>query len=106
MVVVIGVTTAEQSSFNDAVAYSPGAAYYITAAWDEEDVYSNRVPSEIAVGDGSVFTPDIFGNEVEYINQPLRSNTRYTIFTLYDIRNEANPTEVRELLMWPELHYI
>ena len=93
VVVVRGrISDDQRSNYNDARPYSNEASSYITAAWDEEDVYAHRVPSKITVGDGTTYMVDVF--EVQIYNAPLKSNTEYSIFTRYDIANELNPGEV------------
>ena len=93
VVVVRGrISDDQRSNYNDAQSYSDEASSYITAAWDEEDVYAGRVPSRITVGDGTTYMVDVLG--VQIYNAPLKSNTEYSIFTRYDIANELNPGEV------------
>lgn len=74
--------------------------YYITAAWDEEKIYNDSVPSVFTVGEGreSVYKatpppPDMTG-KVSYRNVPLKSSTSYSIFVRYDIASDVGP-EVR-----------
>ena len=75
----------DKTSYNDAGPYTGGSTFYITAAWGEEDIYNNAVPRLLTVGDRSVFTVI----NVNYVNQPLKSDTKYSIFTRYDIMNDA-----------------
>ena len=94
VVVVHGrISDDQRSNYNDAQSYSDEDSSYITAAWDEEDVYTGRVPRRITVGDGTTYMVDVFGEQIIY-NAPLKSNTEYSIFTRYDIANELNPREV------------
>jgi hypothetical protein len=87
-VVVVGRAEEDMNIYNNAQAYFSGAPYYITAAWDEEDVYAGRVPAGIVVGDEIVHIVDTSGGPVIYTNVGLRSNTQYTIFTRYDLMSD------------------
>ena len=84
------------TDFQDNTVYTEGAEVYVTAAWDEEDIYNDRgVPESIVVGRGNSYLADIESRgEVEFMNVPLKPNREYVIYTRYDIRNEINPTEV------------
>ena len=77
------------SRYDDAPAYTKGVDYYITAAWGEDGIYGGDVPSSIEVGNEDPYSV----GGVTYVNQPLDSGTEYTIFTRYDIENDAG-TEV------------
>jgi hypothetical protein len=88
-VVVVGRAEEDMNLYNNAQAYFSGAPYYITAAWDEEDVYAGRVPARIVVGDGVVYNMvDTSRGPITYTNVELRSNTQYTIFTRYDLMSD------------------
>ena len=85
VIVVDEESSPAMPDFNNAQPYSEGASFYITAAWGEEDIYAEQVPPILMVGDDMVFAV----SNTAYRNVPLRSNTRYSIRTRYDIRNEA-----------------
>lgn len=92
----------DQSTYLDVGPYSnnnPSTAY-IAAAWDEDDIYSNRVPAVFTVGKGgedvnTVATPPGASGPVTYRNVPLSAATSYSIYVRYDIENEnQGETEV------------
>ena len=93
--------------YNGTSGYFDGAVEYITAAWDEEDVYAtptSRVPEVIVVGRGDQYEADVSSRgTITYTNVPLRSNTQYTIFTRYDIRNDVNPGQVSKVQVFSKL---
>ena len=91
---VLGQADSDLSVYNTAGPYSNGDSSYITAAWDEDSVYGESVPSRIVVGDGVVYTATVGGTRVTYRNIALKSDTRYEVFTRYDIGNELNPAKV------------
>lgn len=86
------------SAFDNASPYVSGVPYYITAAWDEDAVYSvSGVPSPVSVGDGSIFSADFRGvSNRDFPNVPLRADTTYYTFVRYDIENDLGP-EVSQL---------
>jgi hypothetical protein len=88
--VVAGTAEENMNLYNNAQAYFSGAPYYITAAWDEEDIYTGRVPAGIIIGDGIVYIVDTSGGPVTYTNVGLVLNTQYNIFTRYDIMSDDN----------------
>lgn len=103
VVVVRGVsmrTVEDPSQYIE--ASSSSRPYYITAAWDEESIYAQEVPSFFTVGRGEEFealTPSRTPGEsvsVTYTNVALNSDTSYAIFVRYDIENEdlGGPHEV------------
>ena len=96
-----------RSLYEGSSGYSSGALEYITAAWDEEDVYATptRVPAMIVVGNGQEYEADVIGRGmVTYINVPLKSNTKYTIITRYDINNDIDPTQVSNACVFTKGH--
>ena len=90
MVVVVGLANADTTVYDNARPFSSNIPYYIAAGWGEQEVYAGRVPSRLRVGDGSTYRV----GSIEYKNVPLDSNTQYSIFTRYDIRNDIE-AEVR-----------
>ena len=88
-----GTLLEDKTSYNEAGPYTGGSTFYITAAWGEEDIYNGAVPPLLTVGDRSVFTVTTPTN-VNYVNQPLKSDTKYSIFTRYDIMNDADDSMV------------
>ena len=93
MVVVEGPASG-LSTYDQARPYIQSTPFYITAAWDEEDVYLDRVPVEIVIGDDQVYDVNLRGTTVGYRNVPLKSGTLYSFFTRYDIQNEQNENQV------------
>ena len=91
VVVVAGIADQNRTVYDMASPYSEGSDFYITGGWDEQTIYAGRVPSAITVGDGDEY-PTVEGPV--YINVPLKPNLLYTIFTRYDIYNDANPEQV------------
>ena len=91
--VVQGTVPSAEPLCDNAPPFTTGTGCYITAAWDEEDIYTGRVPERLVVGDGQSFQVANEGG-TSYINAPLAPDTAYSVFTRYDIRNEANPTQV------------
>ena len=83
-----------QSAYDDARAYVPDAPnpYYIAAAWDEQDVIASRVPNSFTVGNSTKdsYVVHVQGRTTTYINVPLKSDTKYSIFVRYDIYNDGN----------------
>jgi hypothetical protein len=88
-VVVEGTASGNLNDYNSVLEFSAGVQAYITAAWDENDVYSGMVPTTLTVGDGKEYP----AGGVTYRNVPLMTNTQYTIFTRYDIASDVG-TEV------------
>ncbi len=93
--VVVEGTLSGLSTYDNALPYAPGAVYYITAAWGENDISAGRVPREILIGDNGVYHVVFSGIPVKYQSVPLKTGTKYNFFTRYDIRNEANNDQVR-----------
>ncbi len=101
--VVEGVARANKSFYDDAQPFTEGGPpFYITAAWDEEDIYSGRVPATLLVGDNGFFLVRTGSTETEYKNAPLKPGTLYSILTRYDIENDANPARVSKKLKFVE----
>ena len=96
----MGLVGSDLSVYNTAEPYSNGDTSYITAAWGENDVYADGVPSQIVIGTGEVYVATVGSTTVNYRNVALRSNTQYHFFTRYDIRNELNASEVSPELMY------
>jgi hypothetical protein len=90
-VVVEGIASGNLNDYNSVMEFSTGIQAYITAAWDENDVYSGVVPTTLTVGDGKEYP----ARGVRYINVPLMTGTEYTIFTRYDIASDVG-TEVNQ----------
>lgn len=61
--------------------HSPGAPYYIAAAWENLDA----VPESFTVGDGSVTMVD----GTEYINAPLSPDTSYAFLVRVEIVSDT-----------------
>ena len=59
MVVVVDLVGSDLSVYNTAGPYSDGDTSYITAAWDENDVYADGVPNQIFVGNGEVYAATV-----------------------------------------------
>ena len=93
MVVVEGPASV-LSTYDQARLYIQSTDFYITAAWDEQDVSSGKVPAEIVIGDDQVYDVNLRGTTVGYRNVPLKSGTLYSFFTRYDIQNEQNENQV------------
>lgn len=94
MVVVRGTADDNRARYNNATAYTNGAQFYITAAWDEDDVDAGRVPSVFTVGNNSQYEAIFNGISTRFVNIPLKSDTQYTIFTRYDVASDTG-TEVK-----------
>ena len=77
-----------QSDYTDAQPYgiNQSVNYYIAAAWGEDDVQGGQVPDMLLVGDQTSTT----ANGVVYMNGPLESNTRYSLFVQYDIDSDVS----------------
>lgn len=93
----------DPATYNDARPYSSigNSAAYITAAWDQEGIYSGIVPAVFTVGQGETSTTVAMtpgtSLQVTYRNVPLKSGTLYSVFVRYDIENEdPGATEVTE----------
>ena len=78
----------DKGSYNDATPYPTSNHYYIAAAWGEDDIQSNNVPTVFTVGDNTEYEVVVNGTKTTYSNVPLDSNTEYSIFVRYDIENE------------------
>ena len=87
-VVVVEGLTSDPSTYDQAGPYMLGATSYITAAWNEEDVYTGRVPAEIVIGDDIFYVILLKNTAVGYRNVPLKSGTLYSFFTRYDVQNK------------------
>lgn len=87
-----------QEAYLDAGPYTDTSTFYIAAAWDEDDVYSSRVPPRFTVGVGleniTTATPPGAASVVTYRNAPLSSSTFYSIYVRYDLENEDDDAAV------------
>ena len=83
----------DQSRYIDARSYGndSSASYYITAAWDENAIQAEQVPSVFSVGDRKRYK----ANGVDYVNAQLDSNTRYGLFVRYDIDSDVSFVPLR-----------
>ena len=63
--------------------YTPGAIYYIAAAWDHNHIAS--VPDTFIVGDGF----QTVANNVQYDNVRLNASTLYSIFVRIEIQSDT-----------------
>ena len=97
VVVVLGHHSSEQQVYNIAGVLPDGNSAYITAAWDEDDIYRGGVPIQITIGDYGVYIASVRGTTMRFTNRGLSFNTRYSIFTFYDIRNDFNDSGVSQL---------
>ena len=109
IVVVRDPIDTDPEAYPDLKPYEDGAMAYITAAWNEQQVQSNEVPSDFTIGDGLLYGGD-------YVNAPLQPNTQYGYFIRYLIENDVDPTAVRHhsfkllkcmipLVLQPHKHY-
>ena len=82
---------------NDVYSKDSTNPYYITAAWDEQKIYSvdEGPPTVFTVGEGgsAVYPamPPGMPSRVSYINQPLKASTSYSFFIRYDIMSDTGP---------------
>ena len=89
-----------QANYDDATAYMPGAAYYITAAWSGENV--TRVPASYILGNESVS----YANGVAYLNAKLSSGSDYTFFVWIDLKSDLDVREHCRLILLLYLYYV
>ena len=85
VVVVQNPTSDSAKTYSDLKPYSKGVTVYIAAAWNESDL----VPNEFTIGDISDH-----GDDHNYTNEALKSNTRYGYFIRYVIENDTDATNV------------
>ena len=96
------VQPSDQEVYTENRPFSPTlpTQYYVTAAWDADNLSS--IPEVFTVGTGMRYTalpPDRSG-KVTYTNVRLRSNTNYAIFVRYDIENDnIGATEVSIVIL-------
>lgn len=108
MVVVVGQADSNLSVYNTAGPFSDRDPSYITAAWGRDDVYANRVPSRVAVGDDEIYVVTVGGITTHYRNVLLRFNTQYSLFTRYDVENEydANDVSFAYITIYKNVQYV
>ena len=94
IVVVRDPISEDPKSYPNLTSYMEGAMAYITAAWNEQQVQSDEVPSTFTIGN-----PSLTGGDPEYANVALQPNTRYGYFIRYEIENDADAGNVRHCLL-------
>ena len=72
----------EQSDYDGAMAYVPGAPYYITAAW--AGVNLTLVPMTYIIGNELIS----YADGVKYLNAKLDAGSDYTLFVRIDLQSD------------------